>query len=103
MKDDSQDNPLMDINNTQGGNNSLPNVEPNAPEMLSSKPIVSTPPTAGDVELIEKEWVEKAKHIVDQTKDDPYKQQQAISTFKADYMKKRYGKDVKTTDSKVEE
>ncbi len=48
-----------------------------------------------DGDLIEKEWVEKAKQIVEKTRDDPYKQTEELTVFKADYMQKRYGKTIK--------
>ena len=54
----------------------------------------SSPAIADDADLIEKEWVEKAKEIVDKTRDNPYLQNKAISEMKADYIKKRYNKDV---------
>ena len=50
-----------------------------------------------DKDLIEKEWVEKAKQIVERTRDDPYKQSEALTVFKADYIKKRYGKTIKVS------
>lgn len=53
------------------------------------------PALASDDEVIEKEWVDKAKKIVDQTKNDPYQQEKEVSKLQADYLKKRYGKDVK--------
>lgn len=59
----------------------------------------TTPLQAADNDLIEKEWVIKAKQIVEKTKDNPYEQQKAIEKFKADYMKKRYNKTIKVTDS----
>lgn len=52
------------------------------------------PAIADDADLIEKEWVEKAKQLVDQTKNDPYKQNKEINKFKAVYIKKRYNKDI---------
>ena len=52
---------------------------------------------ADDKDLIEKEWVRKAKQIVERTKDDPYKQSEELTVFKADYMKKRYNKTIKLT------
>lgn len=55
----------------------------------------TTPAIAEDTDLIEKEWVEKAKEIVEKTKNDPYLQNQEINKVKADYMKKRYNKDMK--------
>jgi len=61
--------------------------------------IASTmPPIADDTDLIEKEWVDKAKAIVEQTAHDPHLQNQEINKVKIDYLKKRYNKDVKLTD-----
>lgn len=50
---------------------------------------------AGDIDLIEKEWVEKAKRIISGTTDDPYKQNIEINKVKAEYLKKRFNKEVK--------
>jgi hypothetical protein len=55
---------------------------------------VSTPELAEDVDLIEKEWVDKAKAIVAHTKDDPHRQNKEINKIKADYIKKRYNRDI---------
>jgi hypothetical protein len=61
--------------------------------------MVSALPTeAQDTDLIEKEWVEKAKQIVESTSENPFVQQQELSKMKADYMKKRYNKDIKLSD-----
>ncbi len=57
-------------------------------------PVATTPVVADDIDLIEKEWVHKAKAIVEQTKHDPHEQKKQISEFKSDYLKKRYNKDV---------
>lgn len=54
----------------------------------------ASPLIADDNDLIEKEWVEKAKQLVEQTKGDPYKQNQEMNKFKASYIKKRYNKDI---------
>lgn len=53
------------------------------------------PDIAEDTDLIEKEWVEKAKQIVERTRDDPYEQSKELTLFKADYMKKRYNRTIK--------
>lgn len=58
-------------------------------------PLVPLPQIADDTDLIEKEWVIKAKHIVAQTAQDPYLQNKEMSKVKADYLKKRYNKDLK--------
>ena len=56
------------------------------------------PAIADDTDLIEKEWVIKAKEIVERTKHDPYQQNKEVERVKADYLKKRYNKDVKVTE-----
>jgi hypothetical protein len=53
--------------------------------------------TPDDGDLIEKEWVNKAKAIVEATRDDPYQQSEQLTVFKADYMKKRYDKTIKVS------
>lgn len=50
---------------------------------------------ADDKDVIEPEWVQKAKAIVSSTSDDPYKQSEDLTVLKADYMQKRYNKIVK--------
>ncbi len=53
-----------------------------------------TPLVANDDDLIEKEWVDKAKKIIVQTKDDPYTREQEVGKLQADYLRKRYGKEL---------
>lgn len=50
---------------------------------------------ADDGDLIEKEWVEKAKAIVERTRNNPYQQSEELTEVKADYMKRRYDKALK--------
>lgn len=50
-----------------------------------------------DKDLIEKEWVNKAKAIIAKTKEDPYKQNTELTMLKADYMKKHFNKTLKVT------
>jgi len=65
------------------------------PDQSVPTPSVQTPGIADDADLIEKEWVVKAKEIVQRTKNDPHLQNQEMTHFKADYQKKRYNRDVK--------
>jgi hypothetical protein len=72
-------------------------VLPVVPDATVTQPVVSdTPLVAGDDDLIEKEWVDKAKQIIEQTKDDPYRREQEVSRLQAEYLKKRYGKELNT-------
>lgn len=69
----------------------LPSITPAA----DSAPVVDdAPASAADEDLIEKEWVERAKKVVAETKHDPYLQGQEVSKLQADYLKKRYGKSI---------
>ena len=54
------------------------------------------PAVAGDDDLIEKEWVDKAKKIIAETKDDPRKRELEVNRLQVDYLKKRYGKELGT-------
>jgi hypothetical protein len=47
------------------------------------------------VDVIEKDWVDAAEEVVKNTRDDPYRQEEAVESLQVDYLKKRYGKDVK--------
>ena len=52
----------------------------------------TNPASAADEDLIEKEWVEKAKQVVKATRDDPHEQAKQVAELMRDYVKKRYGK-----------
>lgn len=55
---------------------------------------VSSPTVANDDDLIEKEWVDKAKKVLAETRDDPYRREQEVSRLQADYLMKRYGREL---------
>jgi hypothetical protein len=69
--------------------------DPLAAQQPGAAPQPGTPAIAGDVDVIEKEWVDQANKIVAQTKDDPYTEEEAVESLQQDYLKKRYGHDVK--------
>lgn len=92
----------------QRGNTTVPSVNPFSPAAIVptskdttilaiSETSTTHPAIADDNDLIEKEWVQKAKAIVAKTKEDPYTQNKEMSRYKADYVKKRFNKDVKLT------
>ena len=67
------------------------------PVVSQPEPQVSsddTPIVANDDDLIEKEWVDKAKKILAETKDDPYKREREISALQIEYIRKRYGREI---------
>ena len=68
------------------------------PIAASSTTTNDVPSTADDADLIEKEWVVKAKSIVNNTLDDPYNQSKQLTAIKADYLQKRYNKNLKLSE-----
>lgn len=69
---------------------------PVIPTASSAVNLTSTdiPLVANDDDLIEKEWVDKAKKIITDTKDDPYRREQEVSKLQAEYLRKRYGREL---------
>ena len=57
-------------------------------------PIDDSPIVAGDEDVIEKEWVDKAKKIIFETKDDPFGRTTRVNELQRDYLKKRYNKEL---------
>lgn len=55
-----------------------------AGEQQGSGPIV-----AGDEDLIEKAWIDKAKEIIHQTQGDPRSRSEMVSNLRSDYQQKR--------------
>jgi hypothetical protein len=54
---------------------------------------------AQDSERIEPVWVNKAKEIIARTHDDPYLQKDQMSKVKAEYIQKRFNKQIKTDEA----
>jgi hypothetical protein len=52
---------------------------------------VPTPTAAGDIDVIEPDWVDKAEEVVRAHHGDPYQEEEAIEDLQQDYLKKRYG------------
>jgi hypothetical protein len=52
--------------------------------------------SAQDTDRIEPVWVNRAKDVIARTHDDPYLQKDQMSKVKADYIQKRFNKQIKT-------
>jgi len=72
---------------------SLPPPLPTTPT-ATTVPLDDNPAVAGDEDVIEKEWVDKAKKIILETKDDPFERTNRVNELQRDYLKKRYNKDL---------
>ena len=62
-------------------------------------PVSTSPAVAADQDDIEKAWIDQAKTIVNQTRQDPYLQEKEVSKLQAHYLQKRYGKKIKSKGS----
>ena len=54
--------------------------------------------TDDDADAIDKEWISKAKAIVEKTRNDPYVESNELGRVKADYLKTRYNKHIKVVE-----
>ena len=88
-------NPLMPAINLPVPTAPLPTV---AQGTVANTTANANPAVADDADLIEKEWVQKAKDIIKQTQNDPHLQSRELNVFKADYMQKRYNKVLKLSE-----
>ena len=66
----------------------------------SSSVGIMVPDSAEDLDLIEKIWVQKAKQIVDSTQGDPHVQNEQLNKMKVEYIKKRYDKDIRSSEER---
>jgi hypothetical protein len=65
-----------------------------------STPVAPTPADsiltpAADQDIIEPEWVNKAEQVVANTAGNPYAEEEGIEDLQIDYLKQRYGHEVK--------
>lgn len=73
-----------------------------APAVIIDPGVATTPPAtasdapavAADEDVIEKEWVDKAKQIILETKDDPFGRTTRVNELQKDYLRKRYNKEL---------
>ncbi len=90
-----------------GPSTAMPAVDPSQYAVAQTGPVAVTDDQddivgADDSDVIEKEWVTKAKVIVDKTRNNPSEQSNELSKFKAEYLKKRFNKEAKATEEVLE-
>ncbi|MEI6237656.1 MAG: hypothetical protein WCP03_03600 [Candidatus Saccharibacteria bacterium] len=109
-----KNNPESQLNNSPEKTENKANFAPNSSDVVLTtvipQPVVDdktivqpttsddSPAAAADGDLIEKEWVDKAKKIVLETKDNPYKREEDVSKLQIDYLAKRYGRKIGASD-----
>ena len=72
----------------------IPTPVTTTPTIVQDTTSQSSPLVANDDDLIEKEWVDRAKKIVTEAQNDPKQQDDRISGLKVDYVKKRFGREL---------
>ncbi len=95
----SAERPAASVADSQMPATALPTIPAPAPPAAQAPASTAastddTPLIAGDDDLIEKEWVDKLKRIITLTKDDPYERARVIAQLQADYLKKRYNREM---------
>ncbi len=70
----------------------VPVPPPVVADPAQQQPSTTGPMVAADEDVIEKEWIDKAKQIIEQTKDDPHARTVKVNELQRDYLQKRYGK-----------
>lgn len=70
----------------------MPPVPQTAPVRVADDQAMQNPISANDDDNIEREWVDRAKQILVQTRSDPRAREKAIGALQRDYIFKRYGK-----------
>jgi len=72
----------------------LGNTQPTGATLVQAVPQQANAASELSDEL-DKEWINKAKHIVEQTKQDPFAQSHEIGKIKANYLNTRFNKHIK--------
>lgn len=104
----------MDPNHQEPNNYNLPNPSLAKPMSTAStgspatvsggtlnqpaNPAANPAPANPKDDKMEKQWVEGVKKMLEKNKDDPYRQSKDLELFKAEYIKKRYNKDIKVSE-----
>ncbi len=79
---------------------------------MADQPVIAAPPqdvtippadaahnVADNPDHIEREWIDKVKNVVASTRDDPHLQKDQMSKVKAEYIRKRFNKQIKTDEA----
>jgi hypothetical protein len=80
-----------------GSSTALP-PQSNSQVTIGSTLVTANPLIANDDDLIEKEWVDKAKKIIAETQNNPYQRDEEVNKLQVDYLKKRFGRELGVTE-----
>lgn len=95
-----QEQAMRQVDRQSGPPQPPPTTAPLPPQVVALPTVTQVddtavgPTIANDDDVIEKEWVDKAKKIIADTQNDPYKREQEVNKLQIDYLRKRYGKEL---------
>lgn len=72
-----------------------PTVPPPAGSL--SSPPAAVPAAAANLDVIEREWVNRIMQIIRDTQGDPYAQEAAFEQAQIEYLEKQHGKQIRAT------
>lgn len=64
---------------------------PAVPAATATLPV---PQVADDTDIIEPEWVNAVRNVINAYRGDPYNLNTAVAMLRREYLSKRYGKDI---------
>lgn len=71
--------------------------QPKTEALVENPETTTSPSAAADNDLIEKTWVDAVNKIAQEYADDPFVLQQKQAELTRDYLKKRWGREIKTS------
>ena len=86
--------PLVQPTYYSNPSQNIPLSQPTGNITPTQQAVTDIPTSVHDGVRLENEWILKVKQIVNSTKSDPFMQAQKIAELKADYIKKRFNKDI---------
>ncbi len=102
VDDNNTSSPTKVVNSASEQDNSSQVNRSNSNDVISDSPIsvnqdqsIVNQISIEDNDLIDKEWINRVKNIIEATRGNPYKQSQEINALKAEFILKKYNKVIK--------
>ncbi len=92
---DKDDSVVLPYVQDDDSDDSAATIQSQAPSSGQAQNQPTSPAVADDLDVIEKAWVDRAKQIIKDTRDNPRAQEEQFEQLQIEYHKKRYGRDIK--------
>lgn len=90
--------PLPAVQGAPMPNAQAANDQPHSNPAASMPSVPPSDTSGGSSDDLDEEWVNKAKAIVERTKNDPFLESRELNKIKADYLKARHNRDIKVSE-----